>query len=376
MPRLVLHVHTLPWVSGSGINTFFSMKLLNREKYVGALACQPGGRLEDLVRLNNMAFYPVSSMRAEVSPGNDIKAVRELIQLYRRIHPDIVHTHNSKAGFLGRLAGRFVPGVKIVHTVHGFAFHDSESWPRRTLFKNLERAAFPWAHRTIAISNALAEWGEREGIGTKGDYRIVWSGIDVARFHAADRMRGRALIGLEESQIAIGLVSKLWEGKGHDFLIEAAAPLLSENVKLVFIGEGPIERRLREKAEKLDSRNRVGAPHVIFAGFHPDPADVTAALDIAVLPSEFEGMGRVLLEAQACGVPVIGNRVGGMVDVIRDGGFLLHVGHTEAWRDALRKLISSPEERRAMGARGRAFVSELFSAQTMVNNLEAIYDEL
>lgn len=376
MSRLVLHVHTLPWVSGSGINTFLSMKLLDPKRYVAALACQPGGRLEDLVRENGMAFHGIEHMRAEISPAHDVAAVRELAALYRRVKPTIVHTHNSKAGFLGRLAGRFVPDVKIVHTVHGFAFHDRETRARRLLFRQLERAAFEWADRTIAISSALADWGAREGIGTRGDYRIVWSGIDVDRFHAADRAKGRALIDVADDQIAIGIVSKLWEGKGHEFLIDAAAPFLSRAVKLVFIGEGPIEPRLRARAAELDTRDPGGAPHVLFAGFHADVADVTAALDIAALPSEFEGMGRVLLEAQACGVPIVANRVGGIVDVVRDGGILLEPGDAEGWGDALRRLIDSPNERRAMGTKGRAFVTERFSAAAMVRSLEAIYDEL
>lgn len=365
--RFVLHVHTLPWVSGSGINTFLSMKLLDKQKYRTALACAPGGRLEELMREYDFPFFPLHSMKAEVSPRNDLRSLLELRSLFQKLRPDIVHTHNSKAGFLGRLAARMTGArPKVVHTVHGFAFHDRESPARRLAFKSLERAAFRWADRTVAISEALAEWGEREAIGKKTDYTILWSGIEIERFADASRTEGRTILGVSDDVLLIGLVAKLWEGKGHEFLIKAAAPLLSDKVKLVFIGEGPLRERLAA----------IRNPHVLLAGFQANAAPVTKALDIAVLPSEFEGMGRVLLEAQAAGVPVIANNVGGISDVVKSGGILVAAHDQSAWRAALRNLIDNPDLRRRMGNEGSRFVGERFSAHAMVRGLEEIYASL
>jgi glycosyltransferase involved in cell wall biosynthesis len=368
-----MHLHTLPWVSGSGINTFLSMKLVDSTKFRASLACAPGGRLEDLVRANGFPFHSIRHFRQPLAPVHDLLALFELIELFRRDRPGIVHTHNSKAGFLGRLAARIVGGIKVVHTVHGFAFHDREPAWRRALFRALEQLAFRWAARTIAISERLAEWGAAEGIGRREDYTIAWSGIEIERFADADRVAGRRALGVTDDAILIGVVSKLWEGKGHGFLIEAAAPLLSDRVRLVFIGEGPLEEELRARARMtgpLVERN------VLFAGFQAETGAVTKALDIAALPSEFEGMGRVLLEAQAAGVPVVANRVGGVPDVVRDGGLLLAPGDRNGWREALRHLIEHPEDRRALGERGRAFVKERFSAATMARTIEGVYDGL
>ena len=372
-PINVMHVHTLPWVSGSGINTLLTMKLVDAGRYRSSLACASGGRLEEAVLEAGMPFYPIRHLRQPLSPWHDLCALFELIALFRRERPSIVHTHNSKAGFLGRLAARIVGGIKVVHTVHGFSFHDHEASWRRALFRALERLAFRWADRTIAISEALARWGAAEGIGRREDYTIAWSGIEIERFAAADRVEGRRRLGVEDNVILIGVVSKLWEGKGHGFLIEAAAPLLSDRVRLVFIGEGPLEADLRARA-------RMTGPtverNVLFAGFHAETENVTKALDIAALPSEFEGMGRVVLEAQAAGVPVVANRVGGVPDVVTDGGFLLEPGDRDGWRETLLRLVDDPEERRAIGARGRAFVEERFTARSMARTVEGVYDAL
>ena len=368
----VLHLHTLPWISGSGLNTFYSMKYLDAARYKSALASSSPGRLEELTKKHGFEFYPLKHLKAPVSPLHDLLAIFEIRNLLKKLKPDILHTHNSKAGFLGRLSARFLPGIKIVHTVHGFSFHDRESPLRRIFFKQLERIAFPWADAVIAISEELADWGAREGIGKKEDYRIVWSGIEIEKFKDADRSEGRKILKLDDDDIAVGLVAKLWEGKGHNFLIEVMDSLINEKVKLVFIGEGYLEKELKSKVSKMGAKGR----SVIFAGFHEDTAAITKALDIAVLPSDFEGMGRVLLEAQAAGVPVMANRVGGIKNVVTDGGILLERNDTEGWKKALMRLIEDEEERKKFGSAGQKFVTEKFSIQKMVKELEKIYEDI
>lgn len=363
---LVLHVHTLPWVGGSGLNTLYSMKFLDSSRFETAMACAPGGRLEDLVVEEGFAFHAVPHLCAEVAPLSDLRALRELEALLRELKPAIVHTHNSKAGFLGRLAAHRTGIGKVVHTVHGFSFHDSEPYWRRRLFILLEKLAWPWADRYVSISPTLAEWGARVGLGRREDYEIVWSGIETERFRDASRRRGRELLGLSEDVVAIGLVSKLWEGKGHAFAIEVLKENLTAGVKLVFIGEGPLEPELRKIANE----------HVVFAGFQSDIPSVTAALDIAILPSDFEGMGRVLLEAQAAGVPVVANEVGGMPDVVKGGGFLLPRGDRGAWREAVLRLVNDPALRRRLGEKGRQFVDENFNAKGMAARLQQLYEGL
>lgn len=377
-PLRVLHFHTLPVVSGSGINTFLSMAGLDRTRWTAALACAPGGRLEEKVRAAGLEFLPIPFVQ-RVRPLDDLRALGACVAACRRWRPDVVHTHNSKAGFIGRLAARMAGVRAVVHTVHGFAFHDEEPPLRRALFLACERLAAPWADATIAISAPLRTWARRVGIAGAASYRVIHSGID-AGFHQPvppdERERLRAALGLVPADLAIGLVSKIWEGKGHADLLEALVPLQGRwpNARVVFVGEGPLRPALEARARALGVEGAV-----IFTGFRDDVADVTAALDVACLPSHFEGMGRVVLEAMARGLPVVATRVGGIPDLVVDGatGLLVPPGDPAALAEALGRLLGDAPLRRRLGEAGARRAAEpRFAADTMVREIERVYLEV
>ena len=137
----VLHIHTLPIVSGSGLNTFLSMQGLDKSKYYVELACAPNGRLIDLVRSNGMPVRTFGYLVQKIHPVKDLLMILKLSMFLKKNKFHIIHTHNSKAGFIGRLAGKISGTPVIVHTVHGFAFHNQETKWMRWLILNLERLA-------------------------------------------------------------------------------------------------------------------------------------------------------------------------------------------------------------------------------------------
>lgn len=383
-PLRVLHLHTLPVVSGSGINTLLSMTGLDPARWTTALACAPArpveGSLEERVRAAGLGYLPIPHFVQKVSPPDDARALLECASTIRAWRPDVVHTHNSKAGFLGRLAARLCGVRAVVHTVHGFAFHDSESPPRRALFRLLERTAAPWADATIVISNPLRAWAIREGIPGAAGYHVIHSGIDLEAFRRPmspeARAAARRSLGAGADDLLVGLVSKVWEGKGHADLLAAAAALAPHHprLRLAFVGEGPLRASLEAEAARL---GLAGA--VRFAGFRDDVPAVTAALDVACLPSRFEGMGRVVLEAMACGVPVVASRVGGIPDLVRDGetGLLVPPGDPAALAAALDRLLADAARRRAMGAAAAARSADpRYDVRMMVRGIERVYEEV
>ncbi len=378
MKYRVLHVHALPVVSGSGINTFLTMRDVDRRRFASELACAPGGDLEDLVRHSGLAFHPFPNFVQPVDPVNDLAALIRLTRFLVKRRYHIVHTHNSKTGFIGRLAGKLARVPVVVHTVHGFSFHDQEPPLRRRLFRFLERAAAGWADRTIFISQPLIDWARTERILKKGQpVEKIYSGIELEKFRpatAAQRLEARNRWGMPESAFVVGIVSKLWEGKGHATLIEAFSrwSTAAQNSRLVIVGEGP----LRAELEASACRKGLGRK-IRFTGFQPDVASILAMFDLAVLPSYFEGMGRVLLEAMAMGIPVIGSDVGGIPDLLRHGreGFLVPPGDPSALASAVRVIIDDPHLAAAMGRAGRKRVSGQFSARKMVQDIERVYLE-
>ena len=369
----ILHVHTLPVVSGSGINTLLTMQGSRDQGARVALACAPGGRLEERVRRGGMEFFPIRNFASPVSPWRDVHALCQLRNLLRRERFDIVHTHNSKGGILGRLAAHFARVPVVVHTVHGFAFHQQESRLRRRLFIQLERAAAHWCHQLIAISGPMIEWAEAEGIAPARRFVKVYSGIETDRFRGAHRDSFlKDELGLDEERVVIGMVSKLWPGKGHQVFIEAAALLARQGLpfQLLIVGEGELERNLKRLVERHSLGDRVR-----FSGFRADIPEITAQLDISCLPSFFEGMGRVALEAMAAGKPMVASAVGGLVELVEDGvtGYLVPAGDVEALAGRLARLVQDASLRRRMGRQAALRVDDRYSAARMVEQIHRVY---
>lgn len=371
----VLHIHTLPVISGSGINTFLSMDGLNKKIFEVGLACAPGGRLIDLVEKHHMPVTTFKHLVQPFRPLPDLTALAALFRYLKKQSYHIIHTHNSKAGFIGRLAGRLAGVPVIIHTVHGFAFHDQEPVWRRVLFKNLERLASHWCDRMIFISQPLIDWALRERITSPSKVIKIYSGIEINRFHPAtspEKKINKSKWGLPPASRVIGMVSKLWEGKGHDILFQAFRSLNDEtpDLFLLIVGEGYLFPRLRTLAGQYGLSEKI-----IFTGFQSDVREVMTTFDVAVLPSLFEGMGRVLLEAMAMKIPVIASHTGGIPDIVHPGrnGLLFPSGDIGALSQAIKTIIYDKNLAGNMGDEGYRMISESFDAAVMARSIEQVY---
>jgi glycosyltransferase involved in cell wall biosynthesis len=230
----------------------------------------------------------------------------------------------------------------------------------------------------IFISRPLLDWALREGVTKREKSVTIYSGIELNRFvpvseEEKDRLRERWGLGREAP--VVGIVSKLWEGKGHSILIQAFRDIQEEipDARMVIVGEGYLKDRLAQQVRQLGL-----GTSVLFTGFVGDPAQIIATLDVAVLPSFFEGMGRVLLEAMAMGKPVVATRVGGIPDLVENGvnGFLVSPGSVPELRDAVLRLLKDRGLSARMGRLGKNRVTETFGADRMVRSIEQVYRQL
>jgi glycosyltransferase involved in cell wall biosynthesis len=228
----------------------------------------------------------------------------------------------------------------------------------------------------IFISKPLLDWAEREEIGRDVPKAVIYSGIDVESFQSAGGAEFRRGLGIPPERLVVGMISKLWEGKGHDILFLAWKELLESLTTppplLLVVGEGYLESALRKQVAKLGLESSV-----IFTGFHSNVAEVTAATDVTVLPSLFEGMGRVVLEGMAAGKPVIASNVGGIPDLIRHGenGLLVQPGSPHALKVALLEVISKPDLRAKLAAGARIGFRPEFSSVYMVERIHQFYNQ-
>ena len=374
----VLHIHTLPVISGSGLNTFLTMRGLQKKGYETALACAPGGKLNSLVSGHGMRVIPIKNLVQPLHPLKDSFAVLDLAFFLKKNFYHIVHTHNSKAGFVGRLAAKVARIPVIVHTVHGFSFHDQEPPWRQWLFRKMERLASRWCDQLIFISQPLMTWALREGIGDKGKMTRIYSGIQLDRFQPVseqEKVDLRRKWGLGPEDAVVGMVSKLWDGKGHALLLDAFQGVRKtrSEAKLVIVGEGYLLKDLRKRVDLYGMNGSV-----LFTGFQADVAPLIATFDVAVLPSLFEGMGRVLLEAMAMGKPVVASRVGGIPDLVEQGvnGYLVRPGQKEELKEAILRILNDRSLALNMGQAGRRKIKGEFDALAMVDAIERLYRRL
>jgi glycosyltransferase involved in cell wall biosynthesis len=374
----VLHIHTLPVISGSGINTFLSMRGMDKGFYKMELAVAPRGPLIGLVREHGMRVRTFKHFVQPLDPFRDLLALLDLTAFLRNEGYHLIHTHNSKAGFIGRLAGKWAGVPVSVHTVHGFAFHDQEPPWRQALFRNLERLAGHWCDKMIFISQPLIDWALREGVTNESKVVKIYSGIELDHFHpvsAEEKRKIRKKWGINQKDAVIGMVSKLWEGKGHEILIRAFQEIKKEikEARLVIVGEGYLHDPLVSLVDRLGLTDSV-----LFTGFQMDVFEIIATFDVTVLPSFFEGMGRVLLEAMAMEKPVVASRVGGIPDLVEDGvnGFLVSPGKIRELREGLLKVLCDRKLARKLGRQGRKRINDQFSAETMVQSIDKIYRKL
>ena len=286
-----------------------------------------------------------------------------------------MHTHTSKAGFIGRIAAARAGVPVIVHTPHGNVFHGYfNRWLSR-IFVWMERHCARRSDRIIELTPGGIKEHLDEGIGRKEQFRVIFSGIDTAPFDAAiaRREETRAALSVAPEDFLVGAVGRLEPIKGFAYFIEAAHRIAAEvpEARFVLVGQGALEAELRRAARPLAGR-------FFFTGPREDVPDLMAAMDVLAVPSINEGMGRVLLEAGAAGIPVVASRVGGIPDIVDDGetGLLVRPRDAAALANAVIELRAAPERRHLMGATARAKVVPHFSLESMVEQIENLYEEV
>lgn len=338
------------------------------EASADALAARYGARLE-----------PMATLGREVRPVGDAKAFAELVQRIRRFRPDIVHTHLTKAGLLGRFAAACAvrPRPVILHTYEGNVMEGYFSPSMNATFQRLERAAAKISDSLVGISQSIVDDLVRLRIAPQSKFRTIPLGLDLEPFLRVDSRGGEAFrreIGVAPGEVLVTFVGRLVPIKRADLALEAVARarLLGAPLRLAVVGDGELRSELEQLARKL------GLVDVArFVGYRVDMPEIAAGTDISVLTSDVEGLGAVLVEAAAAGRPLVATAVGGVPEVVCSGcGVTVAPGDADALAAALVDLAANPDARHAMGERARAHVKERFSVERLLEEVDALYQEL
>ena len=372
----ICHVITRMIVGGTQENTLLTIKGHLAKGHHVELATGPSpGREGKLMDNTGMAEFPIIEFKdivREVSPIRDLKAFFALKKYFKANKFDVVHTHSSKAGILGRLAARAAGVPVVVHTVHGQAFHPYQSKWKNRLFIALERFAAKFCDKIYAVAQAMIDQCTAAKVAPRDKYMVVYSGMDTTAFaNAVREPELRSQLGIPQEAKTVVTVARLFHQKGYEFVIPAAEKVLKhdKNVHFLFVGDGPMYDELKSylKAKNIDSNFH-------FAGLVP-PAEVCryiAQSDLLWHLSLHEGLPRAVVQALATGIPAIGFALDGTPEVIINGetGFTVAAEDIDAVTAHTVTLFENDEMRRTMGVNGKARVLEQFDWQRMADILE------
>jgi glycosyltransferase involved in cell wall biosynthesis len=324
----IIHVITRLDMGGSAQNTLltalhhdsqhYNVCLIKGSTLESAMTKAETRLVEDQLKTakkQGIEIIDVPSLVRRISPINDLRALVALFRLMHKTEPHIVHTHTSKAGILGRLAAWLARVPTIIHTPHGHVFYGHFGRLLSRIFLQVERLLGRITHHQIALTPEESNDYLNLSVAKSNNISVIHSGVDLNCFKRSktESNPGRNELGIPPDSLVVGYVGWLIPIKGVTYLVKAMSEVVQRhpNSLLLLVGKGDEkgeeEIKLRERVASLGLADRVR-----FLGWRPDVDEIMGCFDIFVLPSLNEGMGRVLVEAMATGLPIVASSVGGI----------------------------------------------------------------
>ncbi|MFB3818413.1 MAG: glycosyltransferase family 4 protein [Candidatus Methylomirabilales bacterium] len=332
------------------------------------------GDFGEVARARGVEPVIIPELARPIRPQRDLIALWKLVRCFRRLRPDIVHTHTAKAGTLGRLAGRMARVPRLVHTFHGHVLDGYFSPLAARTFLAVERGLARRTDRLVAVSPRLREALLRMGIGRPEQVEAIPLGLDLDRFAAVRRnsLPVRRDLRLPPDARLLAIVGRLVPIKDHPTLF-AALGRLDPGVHLLVVGDGGSRGALEALVRGLGLSDRVH-----FLGWRQDLDVILSGTDVVVSCSINEGTPVALIEAMAAGVPVVSTDVGGVGDLVvpERTGWLVPPGDPAALASALREVLAAPALAAARAEAARRFVLERHTAERLIRHMTAFYERL
>jgi glycosyltransferase involved in cell wall biosynthesis len=377
-------------LGGAQENTLITCKLLARRGHDVTLitgpALGPEGDLYDQAQNQKFDLVVLDELRRQINPFHDLPSYFQVKRQLEQLKPDVVHTHSAKAGILGRFAAHSLRRAaghesrvpRIVHTIHGLAFHPYQSQALNKFYIAIERAAAKRTHFFISVADAMTEQALAAGIGRQDQFVTAYSAIeedDFLRTIPEEQTRAfRDKYQIPQDAVALVTIARLFMLKGHEYIIESATELSKRfpNACWLFVGDGNLADSYKQQVHDLGLADKIK-----FTGLLP-PSQIPLAVqssDILVHCSLREGLARTLPQAMLCGRPAISFDVDGAKEVVNDNtGRLIEPKNVEQLTDACAELIEDKNLREKLGAAGLQSVKDKFAPERMVDTIESVYE--
>jgi len=374
------HVITRLIIGGAQENTLFNVD--DQHHLFGDDVCLitgpgagPEGSLEQHARKRGLNLIVLPELIRSLNPLQDLQALNAIRQTLRHFRPEIVHTHSSKAGILGRLAANQLK-LPAVHTIHGASFHYGQPAPLHFACRCAEKLAARWCQHFISVCDAMTRQYVLAGIAPVDRFTTIYSGMDVERFlnPAVPPAEIRTRLNLSQSDIVFGKVGRLFNLKGHNYLIEAAATVASRvpNAKFLLVGDGSLRQIYQQRIQQLGLTDRFR-----FTGLVPPDQvpDFIHAMDVVVHTSDWEGLPRVVPQGLLAAKPVVAFDIDGTPEVCIEGvtGCLVPHRNIELLASGMIRLAQDATLRTTLGQRGREMFTQQFRHEYMTSRIREVY---
>jgi glycosyltransferase involved in cell wall biosynthesis len=360
---------------GAGILTLRGAKALDSEHFRVTIVTGSGSDLLDQAAAAGLEIIIEPALRTPVDPRRDVQALRALSALLQERPFDVAHTHTAKAGVLGRLAAHHAGVPRIVHTYHGFPFHEFQSRSRRVAYVALERKVGRITDVALCVGTGVAVEAVRRRLVAPERIRTIGVAVEgaagdelPARVPGA-RDRARRTLGIPASATVIGVVGRLARQKAPEDFLSMIGRLSRADVIGVWVGGGELAERIGRLAKSQL------AGRIILTGERADVPEILPAFDVFVLPSLYEGLPTAVVEAMVCGIPVVATAVNAVSDVVVPGetGLLVPPRRPDLMAESVCYLLDRPDTAARMADTARIRLGGRFSQQALRDVLVSAY---
>jgi glycosyltransferase involved in cell wall biosynthesis len=322
------------------------------------------GSFVDALREERIPVLALQHLAVPIGPVRDLRAFGEIRRTLKGLQPDVLTTHSSKAGILGRLAARSL-GFPVIHTAHGWAFTPGIPGSHAAAYRQIERFAGPFSSRIITVSEFDRQLALKAGVAAPARIVTVHNGMP----DLSDRFRAQPAA----KPVRLAMVARFEPQKDHPTLLHALAGLTQHEWVLDLIGNGPLMPEMQALATQLGIADRVR-----FLGQRKDVSELLAQAQVSLLVTNWEGFPLSILESMRAGLPVVASAVGGIAEAVEEGktGYVVPRQGIQQLRDRIARLLMDSELRRSLGASGRSRFEQHFTLEQAVARTLSVYREV
>lgn len=373
----VLHIITHLSIGGAQDNTLITVERLDRQKFEVSLVCSPDGDwVQRAQKIKELNLIFVEQLSRKIQIVNDLAAFWKTYKIIKKGKYDIVHTHSSKPGVLGRIAAKLSNVPVVIHTIHGFPFHNYMRPIKRYFYIGIERLLSRFSDKIVTVSTLNLEKAVELKLAEPGKFVNIYSGIDFERFDVkVDTAHMKTKLGILNGEKIVGMVGRLCEQKAPLDFVKAIPEVLEarDDVRFVIVGDGELKEKIVVLSKQLSVDSKL-----LLLGFRDDVPELLRLFDVFVLTSLWEGLGRSLTEAMYTARPVVATNVEGVPELVKNGktGILVEPKDIQSIAKGILHILDDEKNARKIGQAAAERIGKVFTAEAMVANLEKLYLDL